>query len=240
MSLRLLVRVAVFILLVSCQSQESLPKFTGKEYVPLIEGTYWEYAVTTTTISPVGGQTNELTEVRVEVAEVKSENGETTCVLHRYVRPQGTATYVSEETWSVETDEFKYIQQEGNVPYVRIQFPVAEGKTWNGNAFNTQGGTDDCGDGNFTCDMFAASQVGKPFELPGVSTYDDTLTIVESDEEDPIIGKDLRKAIYARNVGLVYREEIHLEYCTVGSCIGQQQVENGTIVRQTLLTYGAP
>lgn len=227
-------------LLVTCQSREVLPKFTGQEYVPLIVGTYWEYEVTTTTISPVGGQVNELSDLRVEVAELQEEDGTKRYVLHRYTRPQGSATYVSDETWSVQVDEFMYLQQEGNIPYLRLQFPTTEGKAWNGNAYNTQGGTDNCGDGNFVCDMYQATLVGKPFELPGVFTYDDTLTILENDDDDPIIGKDLRRAVYARNIGLVYREEIHLEYCTVGSCIGQQVVENGFIERQTLVTYGTP
>lgn len=228
------------ILITACQSREVQPSRTGKEYAPLAVGAFWEYSVTTTTISPVGGQTNVLTEERVEVTELLEENGLPTYVLRRWSRPQGTSDYTSAETWSVEAGEFRYIVQEGNIPYVRLQFPLTEGKTWNGNAYNTEGGTDDCGNGDFTCDMYMVSGLGQPFELPGVFSYDDTVTILEHDDDDPIVGKDVRQAVYADRIGLVYREETHLEYCTVGSCIGQQIVESGMIRRQTLLTYGTP
>jgi hypothetical protein len=226
------------VLLAACQSREVQPKLTGKEYAPLAIGAYWEYSVTTTTISPVEGQINTLAEVKLEVTGLLTQNGVEKYVLHRYTRPQGSSTYFSDETWSVEVDDFRYLQQEGNVPFLRLQFPISEGKTWNGNAYNTQAGTDDCGDGNFNCDMYQSTGVGKPFELPGVFTYDDTITVIENDEEDPIVGKDTRKSVYARNIGLVYKETTYLEYCTVGACIGQQVVENGFIERQTLLQYG--
>ena len=174
----------------------------------------------------------------MEVTDSLQQDGVQTYIIHRFSRPQGSTTYTSDGTWSVQVDEFRYLQQEGNIPFMRLQFPVTEGKTWNGNSYNTLSGSDDCGDGNFTCDMYVVSALGKPFELPGQLAYDDTITVVENDTEDPIVGKDVRKAVYARNIGLVYREKTFLEYCTVGSCVGQQVVENGTIERQTLLAYG--
>jgi hypothetical protein len=222
----------------ACASREVLPPFTGKEYAPLAVGMYWEYSLTTTTISPVGGQVNTLEEIRLEVTGQTKEDGVDKYVIQRFSRPQGTTDYSPEETWSVESDAFRYIQQEGNVPFVRLQFPLTEGKTWNGNAFNTEGGSDDCGDGNFTCDNYRAADLAQPFEIPGIVTYNDTVSIFEQESDDPIVGKDFRLSVYARGIGLVYREKNYLEYCTIGPCIGQQVVENGVIERQTLLTYG--
>ncbi|MBL7850802.1 MAG: hypothetical protein JNN04_07870 [Cyclobacteriaceae bacterium] len=239
MSVRLPVVVFLGFLLSTCASRETLPRFTGKEYVPLAVGAYWEYSLTTTTINPVEGQVNTLTEIKLEVMDRLEQNGVTIYVIRRYTRPVGSPTYSSDETWSVQEDKFRYIQQEGNVPFLRLQFPLTDGKTWNGNAFNTLGGSDDCGDGNFTCDIYRVADLGKPFELPGTVTYGDTVSITEQEDDDAIVGKDMRKSVYARGIGLVYRERTHLEYCTVGSCIGQQVVENGIIERQILLTYGA-
>ena len=53
-----------------------------------------------------------------------------------------------------------------------------------------------------------------------------------------IVKKDVRMSVYAKSIGLVYREATVLYYCTVGNCIGQQIVENGTILKQTLKDYG--
>jgi hypothetical protein len=236
--LRVPVVIFLIVLLGACASREVLPQFTGKEYVPLAVGAYWEYSLTTTTISPVQGQVNTLEEIRLEVTGQTKDGGVDKYVIQRYSRPQGTTDYTAEETWSVEADEFRYIQQEGNVSFVRLQFPLTDGKTWNGNAYNTVTGTDDCGDGNFTCDIYKVTDLGKPFELPGIFTYDDTASVIEQDEDDDIVGQDIRKSVYAKGIGLVYRERTYLEYCTIGPCIGQQVVENGIIERQTLLTYG--
>lgn len=225
-------------MLVGCQSREVLPKRSGHEFVPAQVGDYWEYGVTTTTFSAVNGQTNELSELRLDVVDQVILGGQVTFIVQRRTRPQGSTTWQAAETWSARVDQFQYVLQEGNVPFVKLQFPLVEGKTWDGNLLNTLGGTEICPDGTATCDTYNVTQLYQPFELPGIFLYDDTVTIVESDEDDPIIMKDLRKAVYAKEIGMVYREEIHLEYCTVGPCIGQQVVENGSIVRLTLTTHG--
>lgn len=230
--------ILLVVVLLGCQSRDILPKRTGHEFVPIQVGAYWEYRVTETTISPVTGQTNTLSDLRMDVVDVIEEADQQLFIMERRTMAQGTSVWQPAETWSVRLNEFQYIVQEGNVPFLKLRFPLGEGNTWNGNGMNTLGGTEPCPDGTTTCDNYQATLLYQPFELPGVLLYDDTVTIVEHDEDDPIIMKDLRKAVYAKDIGLVYREETRLEYCTVGPCIGQQVVENGTIVRLTLTAYG--
>ncbi len=230
----ILLLVSIF----ACDSHEAVPVRTGAEFVPMRVGAYWEYSMMETTISPVSGQVNTLTELRVEVLDSVINDEEVTYVLGRWTRDQGAAVWVATETWSVRQSEFRWIIQQGNVPFVKLSFPLTEGKTWNGNMLNSLGGTEACPDGTDGCDMYLSSNLQKPFEITGSISYDDTVTIVENEEEDPIVGKDIRKTIYAKGVGLVYLEITALEYCTVGSCIGLQVVENGYILKQILTTYG--
>jgi hypothetical protein len=201
-------------------------------------GTYWEYALTETTISQVNGQVNTLTELRVVVLDSVVNEDEITYVLGRWTRDQGATDWVAAETWSVRQSEFRWIVQQGNVPYVKLSFPLTEGKTWDGNMLNSLGGTELCQDGTDGCDIYTTNSLQEPFEIAGASSFDDTVTIVESDEVDPIVGKNIRKAVYAQGVGLVYFEVTFFEYCTVGSCIGQQVVENGYILKQQLSAHG--
>lgn len=229
----------VIIVVVGCQSHETAPKVTGHEYAPIAVGSYWEYAITETTISPVNGQVNTLSDLKLEVIDSYTNGGELTYVIRRSRRDQGAANYVPVETWSARVSEFQWIQQEGNIPFIKLQFPLVDGKSWNGNALNSLGGTEPCTDGSFACDNYAVTDFQKSFEIPGVLSYTNTVTIVENDEDDPIVAKDVRKSVYAKAIGLVYREVTRLEYCTVGNCIGQQVVENGFITRQTLKSYGA-
>lgn len=236
--LRVYILLFFLVLLIGCQSNEPAPKGTGLEYVPIAVGTYWEYSYTETTISPVNGQVNTISDLRLEVTDALPSGNETTYIIRRYSRPEGMSTYTPIETWSVRSTEFQWIQQEGNIPYIKLQFPLADGKYWNANALNNLGGTEACGDGSYTCDNYSISQLQQPFEIPGVLSFDNTVTVVENNEDDPIVARDMRKSVYAKSIGLVYREVTRLEYCTVGDCIGQQVVENGLITRQTLKAYG--
>lgn len=230
--------ILLFFLLFGCQSRDILPKRTGEEYVPIRVGAYWEYAVAETTISPVGGQVNVFSELRFDVVDSLINAGELTYILQQKTRLTGATDWTVGETWSVRISEFQLVQQEGNVPYVKMLFPLSEGKSWNGNALNNLGGTDACADGTFACDNYIVTDLNKPFEIPGTLSYDDSVTILENNEDDPIVMKDVRKSVYARDIGVVYREETHLEYCTVGTCIGEQVVENGRIYKQTLTAHG--
>lgn len=231
-------RLTLLVSLFACESHEAVPTRTGAEFVPVHVGEYWEYAVTETIISQVNGETNTSSELRVVVLDSVINGQEVTYILGRWTRDQGATDWVPAETWSVRLSDFRFIVQQGNVPFVKLALPLSEGKTWDGNMLNSLGGPDECQSGVTGCDNYTALNVRMPFEIPGTISYDDTVTIVESDEDDPIIGKDSHKVVYARDIGLVYEDVTHFEYCTIGSCIGQQVVENGYIRKQQLSAHG--
>lgn len=104
--------ILLLFLLPGCQTSEILPKRTGQEYVPFRVGQYWEYAVTETTISEVEGQMNTFSELRVEVIDSVVLSNSTIYVLQRKTRNQGATTWVLAETWSVDIDRFRMVQQE--------------------------------------------------------------------------------------------------------------------------------
>lgn len=230
--------ILLIVSLLACESHEAVPARTGLEFVPMQVGEYWEYAVVETNISQVNGETNTLSELRVVALDSVTNDEEVTYIMGRWTRDQGATDWVPVETWSVRLSDFQFIVQQGNVPFVKLALPLSEGKTWDGNMLNSLGGTDECQGGMIGCDNYTALNVRMPFEITGTVSYDDTVTIMESDEDDPIIGKDIRKVVYARNVGLVYEDVTHFEYCTIGPCIGQQVVENGYIRKQQLSAHG--
>jgi hypothetical protein len=69
--------------------------------------------------------------------------------------------------------------------------------------------------------------------------YPKTMKVIQNDFTDAIVGRDERSEIYARNIGLIEKEVIQLEYCTTPGCLGQQKVDKGVIYRQTLKAYAA-
>ncbi len=225
-------------LLTTCQSREVSPAINGAEYFPLSTGTYWVYDVTETNISQVNGQTNDLYQLMLSINDTVHTSGEVLFKVVRSRRPDASAGWSVVDTWSFRKNEFRAVVQEGNIPYVVMTYPLSEGKTWDGNALNNLGGNDKCNDGASHCDNYSSIQLMKRFDGAGIA-YDDTVTIVESNEDDKIIGKDTRKSVYGRNVGLVYYEEIVLLYCNQPGCLGKQIVDSGHILKQTITSYGS-
>ena len=235
--LRLKRFILLFFLLVGCQSRELLPKTTGVEYFPVRVGAFWIYDIVETVITQLGGQTNNIYNLRVQAIDSVSLSGQTTYVLARSKRADATQPWTNLDTWSVRLDQFQMVEQQGNISYVKLSFPLAEGKSWNGNALNNMGGPDKCADGTFHCENYVVADINKHFESTGVS-YDNSVTIIENNDLDSIVRQDVRKSVYVKKIGLVYRELSVLEYCTIGSCAGNKVVENGSIIKQTLKEYG--
>lgn len=228
----------LFLLLAACQSRDVSPKISASEYYPLKTGTYWLYDVTETTITQLGGQSSVSYELKVQISEAVVLTLPETYILQRFKRTDSNSPWVEQTTWFARQDDFQVVQQEGNTPFIKLSSPLSEGKSWNGNALNNLGGTDKCEDGTFNCDNYVSINLRKRFEFANLF-FDDTVTIQENNENDPIVEKDVRTAVYARTIGLVYRETTHLQYCTQGDCIGKQIVENGSIVKQTLKDHGS-
>ena len=235
--LRLKRVILLLLLFPGCESQEILPKTTGTEYYPVRVDAYWEYDVVETSITQVGGQTTSLYELRILIADSVLITGGVSYVFERSKRPDASAPWTALDTWSAQIGTFQVIEQQGNIPFVKLRFPLSEGKSWNGNELNSLGGSDPCGDGSIQCDNYVVSSLAKPFESQGIS-YTNSVTIIENNNSDPIVMKDVRIAVYAKSIGLVHREETILSYCTVGDCIGKQIIENGILYKQTLRTHG--
>ena len=225
------------LLLVGCQSQEVRPKSAAVDYFPLRVGTYWVYDVLETFISEVNGQMGSVYELKVQVSDSIQSSGQVTYVMHRFKRTDASQAWAPIETWSSRKNQFQVVLQEANISFVKLAYPLVNGKSWNGNAFNNLGGTDPCLDGSFACENYVVADLAKQFEGTGVS-FDNSVTILENNDNDPIVKQDVRKSVYAKSVGLVYHEVTILEYCTVGSCIGKQIVENGSVLKQTIKEYG--
>ena len=228
--------ILFLLLLVGCHSQDIRPKGAAADYFPLRVGAFWVYDVLETLISEVSGQTGSVYELKVVVSDSILATGQVSYVMHRFKRTDASQAWTPIETWSSRKSQFQVVVQEANISYVKLAFPLVDGKSWNGNAFNNLGGTDLCLDGSFACENYVVANLAKQFEGKGVS-FDNSVTIFENNDNDPIVKQDVRKSIYAKSVGLVYHEITILEYCTVGSCIGKQIVENGRVLKQTLKEY---
>lgn len=211
---------------ISCSQDDFKTPDIGLDYIPLKKGLYQTYAVEET-IYQLGTPETFSYELKTIVVDsfLNAEN-EYTYVVHRSKRNEGAVDWQYLDTWSIQKDNSEAIVSEENVPYVRLKFPARVGMEWNGNAYNT-----------YDEDDYLLESTKQAFTFND-ETFSDCITINQNDNQDFIVYLDQRKEIYARNVGLVYKEVTQLQYCTQVSCLGQQEVESGVIYKQTITDYG--
>ncbi|MGM0581847.1 MAG: hypothetical protein ACQETL_14260 [Bacteroidota bacterium] len=106
----------------------------------------------------------------------------------------------------------------GNSEEVKISFPISEGKSWNGMPEE------------FEEDKFTIFKAFQAYEL-GDSTFENTVQIIQEDNQDSISNYDQRIEVYAANTGLIFRISSQLEFCRDTECLGLQEIEFGKTIR---------
>jgi hypothetical protein len=98
---------------------------------------------------------------------------------------------------------------------------------WNGNAYNSLGE-----------ELYIITKIKVPATI-GSNSFDDTLEITQREDVDNIVGNDIRKEVYAKNVGLVYKKTETITYCSnTTSCLGKQIIEQGVVAEYSIKEYG--
>ncbi len=221
----------------SCSENEQVIPDLGLDYYPLQVGNFALYQVDETYILQ-SVETKTSYELKVTVTDSSiSQQGVVTYFLVREKRLNSSSKWESVDTWSSHVLNNKVVQNEGNVLFVKLIFPPSLNLMWDGNEFNNvpDGGnlfTDT------SSDQYFISEFNKPITLPSDFESDQALTVVHNDFSDNIIGIDQRKEVYAKEVGLIYKEVTQLKYCTSSNCLGQQRVDKGVILIQSLKEYG--
>ncbi len=212
---------------------------TGTEYFPLQTGRYFIYQVDSTAIV-FNVETLYQYQVRHTFSDsFRNEAGGITYVMKREFRSSENTAWQPMEAWQVRSSRDELVAVEGNTPFLRLAFPLQVGQSWNGNAFNSLTGKDNCGDGvRFTCDRYEVTSAGEPVSLSTGLSFDETVEITEEEVPDVLTIYDVRKSFYAKGVGLVLREVTYYDYCTAGACFGREEIDTGLRYRLTLLEHG--
>lgn len=230
-----LVLIAVFI---GCSSEDPVNPDLGLNYFPLTHGNRWIYQVEEIKINQaVENLVNY--DLRVTVTDsIKNSSGGYTYTLLRETRTSDSQAWQSLDTWSSTRLNNQMTQNESNTVFVKLMFPPGLGLKWNGNEYNNLPNNGNLFNGSES-EFYTVTDFDQSITLATGQEYPKTMKIIQNDFTDAIVGRDERSEIYARNVGLIYKEVIQLEYCTTPACLGQQKVDKGVIYRQTLKAYAA-
>ena len=218
------------LLVVSCDSSENTvsPDDEPSDYVPLQKGLYHIYDVSDIRYELNVPQTLLYQLKTVVIDSFINASGDISYVIYRSKNSDNESDWSYIDTWSVTPSTREVIVDESNISYLKLKGPVVEGLEWNGNAYN-----------NLESDTYVTKEIGGTFAATN-KTFEDCVTVEQSNNDDFIVFLDQRKEVFSKSVGLVYKETTQLHYCTQTDqgCLGQQLVETGTIYKQTLTDYG--
>jgi hypothetical protein len=221
-------RIFLFLLVVvGCTPDEQPVSDTGKAYIPLQVGNFQIYDVDETNYFPLEDPEELHYQVKTEVVDsFEHTEGSYTYVVHRSRRDSENNPWTYVDSWSVRVTDLEAIVNENNISFVKMVFPVAVGKKWNGNAYNAS-----------EEDEYEMTVVNQPYQV-GDTQFENTVTVDQENRVD-LLFNDRRFEVYAKDIGLIYHEVTDLEYCSEVECFGQNKIEQGIVYRQTIKEYGS-
>lgn len=212
--------------LLGCSTPTTEPVSLGPDFMPLETGRFIVYDVTEQRYSLTAAPTTTTYQLKETVGNSYTDvTGQTAYRLQRYRRATAAATWTPDSLWTARLTDRAAIRTENGVDFVKLQFPVQERDRWNGNQFN-----------QYDDDQYQARQVRQPYTI-GSQSFDETVQVVQEDDST-LVSRDKRVEVYARQLGLVYKERAQFHYCSTGACLGKAQIDFG--VRQVfrLVAYG--
>jgi hypothetical protein len=217
----------IVLLAVGCDGDEPQSSVDyGLNYFPLQTGSYIIYDVGEIRYSQLHEPETLAYELLSEIVDsFPNAVGGFTYVVHNSKR-FGTTEWEYFETLSFMVDDNYAVVTENGTPYVKLSFPLEEGRVWNGNKRNTLG-----------IDEYKALVVDAPIEINGLA-FPKATFIEQEMYDDEITRTDKRIEIYAKGVGLISKEITQLTYCTEEVCLSDRIIENGIIYNQKIKEYG--
>lgn len=206
----------VFLSIGSCQPVSD-PVSPGYDYFPLETGHYVIYDVVESQYSlnatvPVQ-RTYQLKEV--VGAAYADVTGRQAHRLLRYRRPMEGQPWQADSIWSARLADDEAIRTENGFDFVKLRFPFSDRLRWNGNRHNAVGE-----------DEYETRNSGLPYRVSD-KEFAQTVTVV-AQQDSTLLSQDKRIEIYARRVGIIYKERVQLQFCSsIPACIGTYQIDYG-------------
>lgn len=229
----LLVTVSI---LLGCKKGTEDPIAFGYEYFPTDSGRYvqfkvdsihWDDFSSPSTIDSFHFDIRELND-----SLFKDNTGDTAVTIIRLRRDSANGIWYVKDVWSMKETKSRAEKVEENERIVKLTFPIVEGATWNGNLYNTEDPW-----------VYKLTNVGKPYTVNGF-TFAETVTVTQTGNNDipqgqtePLINKQVGKEVYAKGIGLIYKELAILEADIIPGLPYDQRIKKGFKLTMTLTDY---
>lgn len=213
----------------SCKKEDVIIPFNPKEdfnYYPMNVGSYIEYDVEYIFWNDFDHTIDTSNYVLREFIEsmVVNYTGDTLYRIERNTKDNSDSVWSVSRIWySGYEDNFAFKVEE-NVKYVKLVVPVKENYKWEGNIFN-----------DLESKSYSYIFIDRPMQLNNLS-FSKCAKILQDDFET-LINKDYEEEIFARNIGLIYKKQIHVDK-TYNQITQQFEITSGYSLVQTIKNYG--
>ena len=220
------------IALSSCDKTEEVNFNYKYDYYPKEEGHFVIYNVDSIIFDDFN-QTSDTFDYQIkQVVDSTFEDnlGRTAYRLTRFYRANSNLPWTFSQVWYFVPTQTTLEVVEDNQRFVKLLFPPYPGITWHGNQYITITNGNEYLEG-WEYEMLT---VDEP-ETVGNLQFDSTITVLQDDNEN-LIEKVYAKEIFAKHVGLVYKQLLNLEKQNVTA--PWTQPESGFILTMIIDSYG--
>jgi hypothetical protein len=221
---KLLPIVLCVVLFGACKKQsEELQVVPISDYAPLKAGKYITYSLDSLVYTSFGTvETHRFYEVKYQVMDSITDNlGRKAFRTVRYIRTLPAGNFVADNTAMAVNTGSRYEFVENNLKYFKLTLPIADNNSWKGNSaidliVNPATGEDL----SYLADWdYTYANVGTAKKV-GTFNLANTLTVNQKNDSTNlpitpttnIAYKDFSQEIYAKDIGMVYRNFLHFEY----------------------------
>lgn len=205
----------------SCKkSTEDLSTASIEDYAPYAVGKYITYQLDSTVLSNFG--TNFLVhsyQVKFEVDAAITDNlGRPAHRIFRYIRNNASEAWQPDNTFTAINTGNGLEFIENNLRYVKLRLPIRDNYSWKGNTYiDTRSANSEL---KYLDDWdYFYENAHQPASVGSIN-LDSTITINQREDslgvpisaETQYAEKNISKEIYAKHIGMVYRNFLHWEF----------------------------
>lgn len=233
--LKVLLFTTLIGLVVSCnKDKEEVEMDLGYEYINTEIGSYVVYQVDSTIYNDFDATvTHRRLQFKDKIVEEFADNlGRPAHRVERYTRDSSDQSWHLARTYYFVKQGRAYEKVEENLRFVSFVFPPKKDATWNGNRYIEAVDNND-----YLADWsYKYTEVNVPATINGIE-YPLTSTVLLRDRET-VIRKVFAKEVFAKGVGLVYKEWWKLDTQNNFEKPWEEKAEKGYIVKMQAISHG--
>lgn len=192
------------VMITGCAPTIEPPAEMGYAYIPLDTGRYYIYNVDSI-YKECSTTLNLLDTVHYQVKEyyhsiVMDADNQPVMRIVRYYRSDTTQSWttMTPDVWFMDTTVTRMEKVEENLKFVKLTFPISEGASWDGNAFNV-----------LSSQSYFYGEPAIPFNN-GVINFDTTVTVYQQLDTNMIQYYYFTET-FAKNIGMVHKLEFNID-----------------------------